>query len=314
MASIPQPQPQHILQLSEDQRKRFVASFDRVYSDIDGVLWSMEHNVPRAIEGYAALERAGKEVTFVTNNSVRTVDQCIKRFGRLGMKVAPEQIWHPAQTTVHYLRSIKFEGLIYIIATKEFKDILRAAGFKLLDGPNEFIEENYESLAKHIFDRQPVSAVIIDVDFNLSSAKLMRAHLYLRRPECILIAGATDRILPVAKGVNIIGPGMFSSILIESSGREAITMGKPGRDLGDMLMKHHRITVPSRVLMIGDMLAQDVCFGRRCGFQTLLVLSGGCTLEQLQSEKLPELLPDYYADSVADLVQLFDGETIKSHV
>ncbi|XP_016995236.2 chronophin [Drosophila takahashii] len=307
--------PQHILQLSEEQRSSFVGSFDRVLSDIDGVLWTMEHNVPRAADGYAALERSGKQLTFVTNNSVRTVDQCIRRFAKIGMQVQPEQIWHPAQSIVNYLRGIKFEGLIYIIATQPFKAVLREAGFQLLDGPNEFIEESYECLAKNIFDKEPVRAVVIDVDFNLSSPKLLRAHLYLRRPECLLIGGATDRLLPVAKGVNIIGPGAFASILVEASGREGscITLGKPGRELGNLIVEHYKIDRPSRVLMVGDMLAQDIGFGRQFGFQTLLVLSGGCTREQLLAETDPRHIPDYYADSMADVAQLL-GETPKAHV
>ncbi|XP_034672285.1 pyridoxal phosphate phosphatase [Drosophila subobscura] len=305
--------PQHILQLSEEQRRRFVDSFDRVLSDIDGVVWSLESSVPRAVDGYAALQRAGKDVVFVTNNSVRTVDQCVRRFEKLGLHVAPEQVWHPAQSIVLYLRDIQFEGLIYIIASAPFKAVLREAGYQLLDGPNEFIEESYDSLAKTIFDRQPVRAVIIDVDFNLTSPKLLRAHMYLRHPECLLIGGATDRLLPVAKGVNIIGPGPFASILVEASSQQALTLGKPGRELGELLIKHLKISEPHRVLMVGDMLAQDIRFGRQCGFQTLLVLSGGCSLEQLQAETSPDLVPDYYADTVADVAQLL-GEAPKSHV
>ncbi|KAH8303406.1 hypothetical protein KR059_009895, partial [Drosophila kikkawai] len=287
--------PKHILQLSEEERRSFCDSFDHVFSDIDGVLWALENLVPHAADGYKALERIGKQLTFVTNNSVRTMDQCVRRFAKIGLQVKPEQIWHPAQSIVEYLQRIKFEGLIYIIASQPFKAVLREAGFQLLDG------ESYESLARHIFGREPVRAVVVDVDFNLSSPKILRAHMYLRRPECLLLVGATDRLLPVSKEVNIIGPGPFASILEEASGKPPLTLGKPGRQLGELLVQHYAISQPSRALMIGDMLAQDVGFGRVCGFQTLLVLSGGCTLEQLQAETDPNHIPDYYADSVADL-------------
>ncbi|XP_017055366.1 chronophin [Drosophila ficusphila] len=305
--------PQHILELSEEQRRSFVGSFDRVLSDIDGVLWTLEYTVPRAAEGYAALEKNGKQLTFVTNNSVRTLEQCVRKFAKIGLQVPPDQIWHPAQSIVSYLRNISFQGLIYIIASQPFKAVLREAGFQLIDGPNEFIEESYESLARHIFDRQQVRAVVIDVDFNLSSPKLLRAHLYLRHPECLLIEGATDRLLPVAKGVNIIGPGPFASVLEEASGKKPITLGKPGKELGELITKHYKIEKPERVLMVGDSLAQDIGFGRQCGFQTLLVLSGGCTYEQLLAQKDPRLIPDYYADSMADVAQML-GQVPKSHV
>jgi len=77
-----------------EEKRRFVESFDRVYSDIDGVIWTMEYNIPNAANGYAALERAGKKITYVTNNSARTVESTVGRFTKLQMQVSPEQIWH----------------------------------------------------------------------------------------------------------------------------------------------------------------------------------------------------------------------------
>jgi len=71
------------------------------------------------------------------------------------------------------------------------------------------IEDSFEDLARNIFDEQPVRAVVIDVDFNLTSTKLLRAHMYLRHPDCVLLTGGTDRLMCMAKGVNIIGPGPF---------------------------------------------------------------------------------------------------------
>lgn len=126
--------PKHILHLSAEERRRFLDSFDNVYSDIDGVVWDMRHKVPLAGEGFAALQAAGKPITFITNNSVRTVEETVLSFQKIGLQVTPEQIWHPAKTMVHYLQSIKFVGCIYIIATPPFKAYLRDAGFQLIDG------------------------------------------------------------------------------------------------------------------------------------------------------------------------------------
>ncbi|EDV99690.1 GH12276 [Drosophila grimshawi] len=305
--------PQHILELSSEQQRRFLDSFDHVYSDIDGVVYSMETNVPNGSQAYKALESAGKQITFVTNNSVRTVNGTVKRLGQANLQVQPHQIWHPAQTLVYYLQSIKFDGLIYTMASPQFKTVLRNAGYQLIDGPNHFIEDTYEDLLLHIFDKQPVKAVVIDLDFNMTATKLLRAQFYLRQPDCLFLIGATDRLLPIGKGIKLIGPGNFASILVEASGKEATVMGKPGRVLGDMLNRKHNVSDPSRVLMIGDMLAQDVHFGQLCGFQTLLVLSGGCTLDQLHAETCPQHLPNYYADSVADFIQLFANVATKAH-
>lgn len=60
-----------------------------------------------------------------------------------------------------------------------------------------------------IFEKYPVKAVVIDVDFNLSALKLMKADQFLRKDDCILISGATDMTLPVGKFGTIMGKKIF---------------------------------------------------------------------------------------------------------
>lgn len=90
-------------------------------------------------------------------------------------------------------------------------------------------------------------------------------------------------------------------------GRDALVFSKPGKSMAENILKQFQINVPSRCLFIGDMLAQDIAFGTQCGFQKLLVLTGGSTKEHLFAESLPnEQVPDYYADSLADFIKFFE--------
>lgn len=162
-------------------------------------------------------------------------------------------------------------------------------------------------------DREPVKAVVIDFDFNLNFVKMMKANFYLRKPDCLLIGGATDVHLPVTKDLSVIGPGSFVKMLEQTSRREMLAFGKPGKHLAEVLMKHFNIQKAERALMIGDMLDQDVRFATACGFQSLLVLSGGCTLEELMVQKDPDVIPTYYANGMADFVE-FMNDINKSNV
>lgn len=135
---------------------------------------------------------------------------------------------------------------------------------------------------------------------------MIRAYLYLKNPECILITGATDDLLPVTRSINIIGPGPYGKILSDLSGREPIQLGKPGKDLCSILLEEFQITDSKRVLMIGDMIKQDVGFGKICNFQTMLVFTGGASFDDLQKETDPNLIPDYHADGVVDFVRFMD--------
>ncbi|XP_058819557.1 uncharacterized protein LOC131682228 [Topomyia yanbarensis] len=299
-------QIQHILELTLQERKDFVDSFDCVICDCDGVLWTVFEPIAGIADALATLRAHGKTIRYITNNSVRSFESYVTQFQSLGVTLEPSDLIHPAVSVVRYLKSTNFEGLIYCIATETFKSILREAGFELLDGPSDPLEESFKKIIATVHDRSPVRAVIVDVDFNLNYPKLLRAELYLKNdPNCLLIAGATDKLLHAKRDFDLIGPGYFSEVLEHATGKKAIVLGKPGVPLVEQVLEAYAIAKPQRVLFVGDMLGQDIAFGSCCGFQKLLVLSGGTTREEMMQQTDPAWVPDYYADSLADFVQLF---------
>lgn len=48
-------------------------------------------------------------------------------------------------------------------------------------------------------------------------------------------------------------------------------------------------------------MEQDIGFGKLCGFQTMVVLTGGTSLEDLLDERNQHQLPDYYANNFGEL-------------
>lgn len=149
--------------------------------------------------------------------------------------------------------------------------------------------------------------MIFDVDYNLSAPKLMRAHQYLNsNPECKYIVGASDKILPIREGVSVLGPGRFQDILTLSTNKTPIVLGKPGMELSELVLKKFEINERSRVLMIGDMLEQDIGFGKNSHYQTLLVMTGGAKDGDLEDPANSELIPDFVARSMSDFVEFFD--------
>lgn len=95
----------------------------------------------------------------------------------------------------------------------------------------------------------------MDLDVNISLAHLMRAKCYLQRnPECLLLAGATDYIVPLGGvGRDVIGPGYFLEVLERATGRKALVLGKPGQALSQFILEQFNVTQPERTLFIGDM-------------------------------------------------------------
>lgn len=230
------------------------------------------------------------------------------------MSPRQQDVCHPGTAAVDHLRHIGFDGLIYLIGTTALRDYLTESGFRVCTGSWAPIDESVAALWQSI--RQPpateattaerVGAVIIDWDFNLTMKQLHRAEWLLRNDAaCLFIACATDMFLGFA--VPIMGPGPFYRALEQATGRRALVLGKPGGELRDVVLRKYEIRDPKRVLFVGDMLEQDVGFGRVCGFQTLVVLTGAVDEEQVQRHRVPAEVPDFVLPGFGDLAAVCEG-------
>jgi len=159
----------------------------------------------------------------------------------------------------------------------------------------------------HLAIEKPVGAVLFDIHLDLSYVELAKAIRHLQENEdCQLIAGGSDVIMPLAENLNVAGFFDFLEHVKRYTQREATFLGKPSPLLGEMFNEMFEIREPKRCIFIGDTLVQDVQFGKACGFQSLLVLSGCLTKEDMLNAPV-EAQPDYYADSLADFTQLLEN-------
>ncbi|XP_061388903.1 chronophin-like, partial [Musca vetustissima] len=215
-----------------------------------------------------------------------------------------QDLVHPAKTISDYLKSENFQGLILCFASSAFKQHLRDSGFDVVEEKERLIDGSVIDLHHAIYNKDPVKAVVIDIDFNLTAWKLMRAQVLLKNPQCLFIAGAADPRIPFG-GHELLGPGAFMHIVEEANQRKAKVFGKPGAELGELLKRSFNINDPKRVLMIGDSLRSDIQFGKECGFQTMFILTEPFEVQHLQSLELNTLnCPDYVIEKLADLNNL----------
>lgn len=73
--------------------------------------------------------------------------------------------------------------------------------------PNEFFGRNAESMIRSVFDEQPVQAVIIDAELDITYSKMIKAEGYLKYGgrDCLFIKGATDKVLKLTPKRSIFG-------------------------------------------------------------------------------------------------------------
>ena len=123
------------------------------------------------------------------------------------------------------------------------------------------------------------------------------------------VATNEDPQLPIGdQGALLPGAGSIINALSTVAGRRPdVVCGKPELRMAQALFKHEGIIDPSRCLMVGDRLSTDIAFGNGAGCQTLLVLTGCETLEdvrQAQDADKALWLPRYVSASLADLLLL----------
>lgn len=161
----------------------------------------------------------------------------------------------------------------------------------------------YKNLFVDIIGKEDIGAVAFEVDLDFNIGKFWFADYFLQKnPDCLLLLGGTEQNYYIIDH-NFPGCGLWINNLLERVKQKPIGLGKPGAELGPIIMEKFGIKDKSRVLFVGDMLEQDIGFANRTGFQTLLVLSGMTSERMMHSHDKEDEIPDYYAESLKDFVQ-----------
>ena len=145
-----------------------------------------------------------------------------------------------------------------------------------------------------------MSDVLVGFDTNFNYAQLLLATSYICRG-CRFFATNTDANFPTQSDITLPGTGAIVRSVEVASGCAPVVMGKPHAPMMEVLSADLGVE-PSRSLMVGDRLDTDILFGRRHGMSTAAVLTGVTTSAQLRGDLQEELRPDFWMDSVQDLL------------
>src|SRR3954447_23132498 len=255
--------------------------FDGFLVDLDGVVWIGRELVPRAVESLRTLIDGGKEVVFVTNNSVRRPAAYAGYLREAGIPVDDGRVVTAGASTAQLaVERLGAGGTSFVIGAPGFKEPVTAAGLVLLEG----------EAARN------ADAVVVSGHREFDYAELLTATFALRAGAS-LFGTSRDPTLPMPGGAWP-GTGATLAAVETASGKTAEIGGKPERHL----FEQARALIPAseRVAMVGDRLASDIEGGRRAGLATVLVLGGACSREEAEAAANP---PDHVLDDLAALLK-----------
>eukprot|EP00112_Aurelia_sp_Birch-Aquarium-sp1_P016745 Seg382.8 transcript_id=Seg382.8/GoldUCD/mRNA.D3Y31 product="Glycerol-3-phosphate phosphatase" protein_id=Seg382.8/GoldUCD/D3Y31 len=295
--------------LTKSCGKQLIDSVTAVIFDCDGVLFHPSGVIDGAIALVDVLKEMGKKVIFVTNNNAKTQKQLADNFKRLGIAANEDEVFWASRVAAIYLKHVlKCDKKVFLIGGVGIAEELENVGIQHTPiGPCPLPGDASLDLPYRVdlsIDKE-IGSVLVGLDEHISYQKIASAMRLLKNPDVHFIATNPDTHFPMGDGTSIPGTGVILSAVQTASRRVATVMGKPEKPMMDAIKAIHNID-PAKTLMIGDRLNTDISFGNRAGMKTLAVLSGITSLKEIeelsQKEGDSELIPNFVADSVKDLL------------
>ena len=258
--------------------------------DMDGTLYLGDNVYEGAVELMNDLPSLGKKYIYLTNNSSRAGADYIGRLTGLGFPCKAENVFTSGMATGMYLNQRHPGAKVYLAGTKAFYRELISYGIELV---NDELGHT---------DAETVDVVVQGFDTELVYEKLDRACHFLRRGAAF-IAANPDWVCPMPNDEVLPDCGSICALLTASSGKEPTYIGKPNRNMVDVISAMTGIP-NDKICCVGDRLYTDIAVAQNAGAVSVLVLSGETTEEMVKSA---ERQPDYILANVHELHGILRG-------
>lgn len=250
---------------------------DGFICDMDGVIYHGNKILPGVHEFISWLLENDKKFVFLTNSPEKTPQELSMKLERMGLQVTADHFYTSAMATAAFLSSQKPGCTAYVIGEAALTKALYDEDINMNDVNPDYVvvgetrSYNFEKIEKAI-------------ELVNKGAKLIGAN-----PD---ITGPTERGVMPATG-SLIAP-------IEiATGKKAYFVGKPN----PLMLRHglRRLNCHSAdIVFIGDRMDTDIIAGIESNVDTVLVLSGVTSREDI--DKFP-YRPKYVLDGVGDLLK-----------
>jgi NagD protein len=226
--------------------------------DMDGVIYHGNHLLPGVKEFVAWLQREQKKFLFLTNSSERSPRELHQKLARLGLDVSPEHFYTSALATGIFLHKQHPGGSAFVIGEAGLINAVYDAGLTMNSVNPDYViigestSYTYESLVKA-------------VNLVLNGARLIGTN--------------PDLTGPVEKGI-VPATGALVAPIELATGCKAYYVGKPN----PLMMRHALKLLNSpreETVIIGDRMDTDIIAGIESEIETVLVLSGVTSEEQI---------------------------------
>jgi len=224
--------------------------------DLDGCVWQGHTLNPGAAETLTALQRAGRGVAFLTNNSRARGRDIRDKLHRLGLGWV-EHTLTPLEILGQVIAERFGRSRVLVIGAPELVDVVAEAGHEIVE----------------VADFRKATVVAVGNDFDLSYERLAAASRAVAAG-APLVTPNVDARLPIEDGDFLPGCGAIVAAVSAAAGVAPLVVGKPEPPLFRMALARLGLEA-AQAAMVGDSVASDMAGGRRVGMRTVLYAPDG---------------------------------------
>ena len=232
--------------------------------DMDGTLYLDDFLFDKVPEFLSLIRRQGGRYLFLTNNSSRGVEGYIDKMRRLGIETTPEDYLTSADAAQHTLLT-EFPGQrCYVSGTASLKAQLAGAGVPITDALSD-----------------DIAVLLSGFDTELTFQKLEDSCILLNRGVPWL-ATNPDWVCPTWYG-SVPDCGSVCEMLHRATGREPEFIGKPRPAMVQLALERTGYP-PEAAVLLGDRLYTDIACAVNAGIDSVFVLSGEGTRDDIERD------------------------------
>lgn len=246
--------------------------------DMDGTIYLDDDLFDGTLDFLAHVKSVGGRYLFVTNNSSKSVSAYVEKLRKIGIDATEDDFLTSTDATILYIKD-KYPGRkFYSFGTESFTRQLRESGI---------------DVACDIEDG--IFGIVMGNDNELTFKKLEDACKLLLS-DIVYIATNPDWVCPTAFGY-VPDCGSVAEMLFRATGKRPRFIGKPEPEMLLLAMEKYGYKKDEAV-MVGDRLYTDIASGYNAGIDTVFVLSGEGTIDDLKGAKTP---PTYVLKNIREL-------------
>lgn len=251
--------------------------YEALLLDLDGTLYRGPAVIDGGPKALAPEGDSAQRLVYVTNNAARGPGPVAGHLAELGYPATAADVVTSAQAAARMLALRLAPGSrVLVVGTEDLVAEVEAAGLEPI----------------RRFGDTPPAAVVQGHSPTTAWPDLAEAA-YALRAGALWVAANTDRTLPNERGLAP-GNGSMVAALRTASDREPLVAGKPYAPLMEDAIERARTR---NALVVGDRLDTDIEGANGLGLDSLLVLTGVSTLDEVITAPDAQV-PTYIATSL----------------